>query len=73
MLQNTPSSRKIKKWKEEVERLETERGIENMNNKFRVFDKISSFDKAANLNYRERCALCDASVNKLNIGFGYQE
>lgn len=57
MPQNTPSSRNIKKWKEEVERLETERGIENMNNKFRVFDKISSFDKTANLNYLAVCSL----------------
>lgn len=57
MPQNTPSSRKIKKWKEEVERFETERGIENMNNKFWVFDKISSFDKSANLNSLAVCSL----------------
>lgn len=57
MPQNTPSSRKIKKWKEEVKRFETERGIENMNNKFRVFDKISSFDKSANLNSLAVCSL----------------
>lgn len=42
---------------------ETERGIENMNHKFLLVDKISSFGKTTTW-VAWQCALCDASVNK---------
>lgn len=57
MPQNTPSSRNIKKWKEEVEREKTEIGIENKNNKFLVVDKMLSFGKMTNLRYLAVCSL----------------